>query len=65
MFPELCLATGNISLMDYHAAVKTTIMGTSPVVQWLRLPMQGVWGLIPRQGTRFHMPQLKDTACRK
>ena len=37
--------------------------GTSPVVQWLRLcPLNiGSWGLIPGQGTRSHMPQLR--AC--
>ena len=41
--------------MDYHAAIKTTITGTSLVVQWLRLPLQGVWGSIPSQGTRSHI----------
>ena len=35
--------------------------GTSLVVQWLRLciPCAGDPGLIPGQGTRFHMPQLR------
>ena len=35
--------------------------GTSVVVQWLRLcsPSVGGSGLIPGQGTRSHMPQLK------
>ena len=65
MFPELCVATGNISLMDNHAAIKTTITGISLVVQWLRLPLQGVWGSIPGQGTRSHMPQLRGTVCRR
>ena len=45
--------------------------GTSTVVQWLRLraPNAGDPGLIPGQGTRFHMPQLslqvttKDPGC--
>ena len=33
----------------------------SLVVQWLRLhsPKAGGWGLIPGQGSRFHMPQLR------
>jgi len=37
--------------------------GTSMVVQWLRLgpPNVGSWGLIPGQGTRSRMPQLR--AC--
>ena len=36
-------------------------IGTSLVVRWLRLsgPNAGGLGLIPGQGTRFHMPQLK------
>ena len=35
--------------------------GTSLVVQWLRLqaPNAGGLGLIPGQGTRSHMPQLR------
>ena len=35
--------------------------GTPLVVQWLRLhgPKAGGPGLIPGQGTRSHMPQLK------
>ena len=35
--------------------------GTSLVVQWLRFraPDAGGLGLIPRQGTRSHMPQLR------
>ena len=46
--------------------------GTSLVVQWLSLhaPNAGGLGLIPSQGTRSHMPQLrvrmpqlKDTTC--
>ena len=48
-------------------------LGTSLVVQWLRLRPSnaGDPGLIPGQGTRSHMPQLrvrmwqlKDPACR-
>ena len=36
-------------------------LGTSLVVQWLRLraPNAGGWGSIPGQGTGSHMPQLK------
>ena len=36
-------------------------MGTSLVVQWLRLcaPSAGGLGSIPGQGTRSHMPQLR------
>ena len=39
--------------------------GTSLVAQWLRLhtPNGRGPGLIPLQGTRFHMPQLKKS-CR-
>ena len=38
----------------------------SLVVQWLRLctPNAGDLGPIPVQGTKFHMVQLKDPACR-
>ena len=42
-------------------------LGTSVVVQWLRLHTlnAGGQGLIPDQGIRFHMPQLKikDSMC--
>ena len=40
-------------------------LGTSLVVQWLRLqaPDAGGSGSIPGQGARYHMPQLKDPAC--
>ena len=36
-------------------------MGTSLRVQWLRLgaPNAESWGSIPRQGTRFHILQLR------
>ena len=35
------------------------------MVQWLRLhaPNAGGLSLIPGQGNRSHMPQLKDAAC--
>ncbi|TEA31844.1 hypothetical protein DBR06_SOUSAS8310075, partial [Sousa chinensis] len=41
--------------------------GTSLVVQQLRLhaPNVGVPGSIPGQGTRSHMPQIKDSTCGK
>ena len=40
-------------------------LGTSLVVQWLRLcvPSAGAAGLIPGQGTGSHMPQQKDPTC--
>ena len=39
---------------------KTQAAGTSLIVQWLRLgtPKAGTPGLVPGQGTRFHMLQL-------
>ena len=47
--------------------LKFSIQGTSLVVQWLRLctPKAEGLGLIPGQGTRSHIPQLKseDTMC--
>ena len=41
-------------------------MGTSVVVQWLRLhpPNAGGLGSIPGQGTRFHTPQLRPSAAK-
>ena len=41
--------------------LKQDRLGTSLVVQWLRLHTLYVGGpgLIPGQGTRYHMPQLK------
>ena len=41
--------------------LKFAWVGTSLVVQWLRLhaPNAGGTGLIPGQGTRSHMPQLR------
>ena len=42
--------------MEYYAAIKSDGLGTSLVVQWLRLhaPNAGGLGLIPGQGTRSH-----------
>ena len=55
-----------ISLWNYPAH-KTNHPRTSLVVQWLRLhaPNAGDPGLIPGQGTRFHMPQLSCFKKRK
>ena len=41
--------------------VRMSQIGTSLVVQWLRLCAPNAWGpdLIPGQGTRSHMPQLR------
>ena len=41
------------------------LVWTYLVVQWLRLHTANAGGLIsiPGQGTRSHMPQLKDSAC--
>ena len=53
---------------------KTQAAGTSLIVQWLRLgtPKAGTPGLVPGQGTRFHMlqlgvcmPQLKKKSHKK
>ena len=40
--------------------------GTSLVVPWLRhhTPNTGDLGLIPGQGTRYHMPQLRPGAAK-
>ena len=40
-------------------------MGTSLIIQWLRLyaPNEVGLGLIPDYGTRPHRPQLKDPSC--
>ena len=50
--------------------IKTKIIlakniGTSLVVQWLRLqgPNAGGPGSIPGKGTRSHMSRLKDSQC--
>ena len=55
----LCSWTGRINI------VNMSILGTSLVVQWLRFhaPSAGGSGLIPGQGTRSRMLQLKDPAC--
>ena len=42
------------------------ILDTSLMAWWLRpspTPNAGGLGLIPGQGTRLHMPQLKDPPC--
>ena len=42
-----------------------SVSGTCLMVQWLRLHTANAegLGLIPGQGTRSHMLQLKDPAC--
>ena len=44
-----------------HLTLNFYFLGTSLVVQWLRLhsPSAGGPGSIPGQGTRSHMPQLR------
>ena len=51
-----------INLLKYFLE---TLLGDFPGVQWLRLcsPSAGGLGLIPGQGTRSHMLQVKDSAC--
>ena len=46
--------------------IKKSKMGTSLVVQWLRLcaPNTGSPGLIPGQGTRSHMPQPRPSTVK-
>ena len=48
-------------VMKYSSFQKleVLIMGTSLMVQWLRLLMQGAPGSIPGQGTISHMAQLR------
>ena len=43
---------------------KVTDMGTSLVVQWLRLHVTNAGGPGSIPGTRSRMPQLKDPTCR-
>ena len=45
----------------WTADLNRVLRGTSPVVQWLRLcaPNARGPGLIPGQGTRSHVPQLR------
>ena len=50
----------------YNRGCKEIIqLGTSLVVQWLRLhiPNAGGVGLIPGQGTKSHMSQLKNPSA--
>ena len=48
-----------------HKPFKDDTGGPSLVVQWLRLHTPTAEGpsSIPSQGTRSHVPQLRDTAC--
>ena len=55
----------NLKIIIFISTVQITLeendLGTSLVVQWLRLsaPNAGSPGSIPGQGTRSHMPQLR------
>ena len=62
----------DLTMWESLVILTRTIVGTSLVVQWLRLraPNARGPGSIPGQGTRSHMPQLKipraateDPAC--
>ena len=57
---------GHLSCFHLFTIVNNASTGTSLVVQWLRLctPNAGGPGSIPGQGTRSHMPQLKEPAGR-
>ena len=50
-------------LLQKTTASQLGLGGTSLMVQWLRLcaPNTGALGLIPGQGARSHMPQLRPT----
>ena len=63
---ELTLRKGGIWLMRQLQQRKDS-SGTSLVVQWLRLCTSnpGVPGLIPSQGTRSCMPQLRPGTADK
>ena len=56
---------GKIQSLNGH--FKKKVLGTSLVVQWLRLstPNAGGLGLIPGQGTRSHMLQLRASTTKK
>ena len=57
----ICLSSFEKCLFNSFALFKINFVGTSLVVQWLRLcaPNAGGLGLIPGQGTRSYMPQLR------
>ena len=53
--------------INFEGHVKSSVQhGTSVLVQWLRvhLPNAGSWDLIPGEGTRSHMPQLKPSTAK-
>ena len=58
---ESCGITVQVSCSSSQREAKRYLLGTSLVVQWLRLcaPNAGGQGLIPGQGTRSHVSQLK------
>ena len=53
--------------MIYERTTLKGSTGTSLLVQWLRFcaPNAGVWGSMPGQGIRSHMPQLSLHASDK
>ena len=55
--------------MEYQAAIKMMIEGTSLVVQWLTicLPMQQIMGSIPGRGTKTPraLGQLSPVHCNR
>ena len=56
-----------LSLLHHrNTFVKNQLMGTPLVVPWLRLhaPEAEALALIPHQGTRSHMPQLRLSAAK-
>ena len=61
---ESCGITVQVSCSPSQGEAKRYLLGTSLVVQWLRLraPNAGGLGSIPGQGTRSHRPQLR--VCR-
>ena len=52
-------------LVETNMHIKNLRSQDFPVVQWLRLRAPDAEGLcvIPGQGTRSHMPQLREPAC--
>ena len=59
--PEIVILLVWCVVWERKLIFKISPVGTSLVVQWLRLctPNSGGLGSIPGQGTRSHMPQLR------
>ena len=60
-FPQYTAQDNEAAGTSRRSLRKTGMVGTSPVVQWLTLSTAKAGGLdlIPGQGTRSHMPQLR------